>query len=239
MAYRRTEKKFNYFDTLLARMAEAHVNSGTPLRDDLKATLHTVHVDLKTHINAYISLQGQKSETGQLAGQLQVQGERVLRKVRQMLKSQLPDEVLPAVLQVYHLDRELPRARGDLLGRLRLANEAVGQQSEELRKPPQDLQTELQDTFEALNEKLAGSNGVEADLEEARRNLQESMEAAADIRERSHAYLKGVLPGGAKDPLLIDYGLRRRFADKPGTQVTVVNQEEEPVVGDWRAPSET
>ncbi len=230
MAYQRTEKQFNYFDTLLGRMAEAHANSGRPLRDDLKATLDTVHTNFKTHTNAYISLQGQKSETGRQAGQLQAQGTKVLRKVKQMLKSQLSDDVLPAVLQVYHLDRGLPDGRGDLLGRLRLAHEAVTQQSEDIRKPPQDVQTELKDAYDALNEKLEASNSIEADLEETKRNLQESMEAAADIRERSHAYLKGVLPGGAEDPLLIDYGLRRRFADRSGTHVTVVNEEMEPVV---------
>ena len=224
MAYQLTTGNYNYFTTLLARMADAHENSGAALRKDLKATLDETKAAFHANVNSYIGLRAREKEVRGEAAQLQASGREILRKAKHALRSQLPKEQVDSVLQAYQLHLRIPAARVEVLGRLRLANEAVAQQTEENRKPPKHMQTSLKEIHDALAEKVEAINGIKADIEEAKRALRQSMRAAADLRDRVYSYLVGELSGGTSDPRLIDYGIRSRFAER--RRVTVVNEEE-------------
>ncbi len=168
MASKLATNNYNYFSTLLARMAEGHVSSGVALRADLKADVDAANAAFNGHVNLYVGLRAQEKEMRVAASQHQDDGVEALRKAKYALKSQLNKNEVDSVLQVYQLHLRIPRARLDILGRLRMVNEAVAQQTEDNRKPPQHLQTDLTAAHDGLSEKIEKINSIRADIEEAK-----------------------------------------------------------------------
>lgn len=229
MSYELTTAGFNECNTHLNRMADADQNSGITLPDALRDKLTALKAALMPNVNTYINLQGQDSEARRQARLFEKRGHDCLQQVKDGLKSQLDSDELAAVLQVYRLDSVLPSAREDILARLLVANEAVGQQADDNRKPSTVLQTELQACYDGLRENVELINGLAADIVEARVTLKQTLKEASTLRKRVRSFLLSVLPGRSKDPKLIDFGFKPR-QDRRSNNVVVVVEEEEPVV---------
>ena len=236
MAYQLSNQSFNYWIALFNDMAEAHANSGVALREDLKTALDVAKGNFEQLVNQYKSLRSNEKQVRRDAADLQKQGLQVLDRIRYALISQIAKEQIDAVLQAYDLDRRTPNRREDVLHSLRLAKEAIGRESEDNRKPPANLHTELTNVYGGMTGKLEELQAILSGREEIRRKLREAMVANAELRERILAYLISVLPGRRQDPKLMDYGLRESFKTR-GRSVTVVSEEEtehvnEPVLAD-------
>ncbi|MFQ5630208.1 MAG: hypothetical protein ACE5I1_15675 [bacterium] len=229
MAYQLSNKNFNYWIAWFKDMVEAQEKSGVALREELKAALDAAKGDFEQLVNQYKSLRSNEKQVRRDATNLQKQGLQVLDRIRHALISQIAKKQIDAVLQAYDLDRRTPNRREDVLHSLRLANEAVGRESDDNRKPPVNLQTELTNVYGGMTGKLEELQAILSGREEIRRKLREAMVTNAELRERIQAYLISILPGRRRDPKLMDYGLRESFKTR-GRSVTVVAEEDAELV---------
>lgn len=231
MAYQLSTKRFNYWKRLMKRMLEAHKKSGVPLRDDLNKALQKANDTFVALVNSYIDYRGQERQARNEAARLQIDSQKILRKTKHALMGKVAKDQIEVIVQVYGLDRDLPKSRNEVLNGLSTVLEAIGQQSDESRVPPEHIKTKLQSVHAALYSKVEEINGILAHIEEIRRQLQQALLENAVLRERIYSYLVGELPGGTQDPRLIDYGLRQSFGYGKGsgrTPVVVKDEDMQP-----------
>ncbi len=226
MARQLSQRVFTYWLNLLRSMWDGHSNSGTALRDDLKTELEAAKNTFPGHVNTYTSLWAQRRTAKGEATVLQEQGIIALMDVRYALESQFPDEKQRQIaLQLYKV-KNIPSSRPAVASALQKIGELAAEQTKDAWKPDAELLTTIAGLTTDLQQKMDEIKTLKSDWEEARRALLAAVDRNINLRERIHAYLARVLPGGKNDHLLLDYGLRKKFRrghSKP--QVTVVNEE--------------
>ncbi len=228
MAYKLTTRNFTYWSELLQNMWEGHANSGTPLRDDLKSEVETAKDAFPDHLAAFSILQAEESQERRLARAIQKQSLKAITGVRFSLTSLAGKETKDMALQLYNFDKPKQSKRLLVLARLQQILEIAEAQPDDGIKPAPEVLAKVDTLATELRQAIDKITALVAQGEQNRRDLAQEMADYAVLRERVYAYLVTVLPDGTRDPKLIDYGLRRKFAHgRSSTKVTVVNEESE------------
>lgn len=227
MDYFLSTQNMMYWLSLLGKILAAHANSGTPLRADLKQTLDDNKTAYENLVTRYKSLRVQERQLRNQGAALQSEGITLLRRIRYTLLSQLAKETVPPVLQAYGLAHQIGSSRPEVLHHLRLASQAVGEQTDDACKLPQAMQQELATALTKLDGNLKALQAVRAEVADCKEKLRLAAAANMELRERAYAYLIAVLPNGRQDPKLIEYGLRDSL--RTSRRQVVVPVEPEPV----------
>ncbi len=226
MANKLSQREVTYWLNLLRSMWDGHSNSGTPLRDDLKTELEAAQSSYPGHVNTYSSVRAQHNMVKQEAAALQEQGIRALRDVRYALESQFVDAAQRQIaLQLYQVKNIVSR-RPSVAVHLQKIGEVAAGQTEDAWKPDAELLTTIAGLATDLQKKIDKDASLHAQEEAARRACLEARHRNTNLRDRIHAYLARVLPAGKNDPVLLAYGLRKKFrhgSSRP--RVTVVDEE--------------
>ncbi len=228
MAYKLCTENFTYWTELLQNLWQGHNNSGTALRDDLKSELETAKDAFPDHLAAYSTLGAEESQERRVARAIQKQSIEAISGVRYSLTSLAGRDNKDMALQLYNFDKPQPGKRLLVLARLQQILEITEAQSDDGIKPAAEVLAKVNTLATELRQSVDKITALVAQGEQTRRDLAQEMADHALLRERVYAYLVTVLPAGTRDPKLIDYGLRHKFAQRRSSaKVTVVNEEVE------------
>lgn len=111
-----------------------------------------------------------------------------------------------------------------MLSVLQKVGVVAAEQTNESWKPDADLLQSISGLATDLQAKMTIATEMSSDIEETLRNLRLAMKQNAGLRDRILAYLARVLPGGKNDPLLLEFGLRKKFSRGRSPSVTVVHE---------------
>ncbi len=230
MALKLEKKLFGYWLELLQNMWEAHNNSGTPLRADLATEVEAANSAFPALVNTHYNLRTDERLARGQAAETQARGRLASIDIGHSLDSLKSDQPDP-VLALYQVDEDPPTRRLDVLTHLQHIVRVAAEQTDESMKPEAELLAEVTTQAQTLREKVDAVTDILGERENNRVALTNAIIEYRDLRKRVYAYLVTRLELGYNDPVMMAYGLRRKFNHgSRSVSVTVVDEATEPVV---------
>ncbi len=235
MAVKLGKHLFGYWLELLQNMWEGHQNSGTPLRADLAKEVEAANKAFPGLVNTFYTLKSDERRARQQTAETQERGRSASIAVGHSLASLKPEQP-DTVKALYQVADDPPTRRLEVLAHLQHIVRVAAEQTDESMKPEAEVLAEVTTQAQALRQKIDTITDVKADLENTRIELSKVIPEYRELRKRVYAYLVTRLEQGYNDPVMMEYGLRRKF--NHGSRTVTVVDETEPVVNPEPAPSQ-